>query len=84
MASYCPRANRDYEVIHHPHYDYIKGLACNYCKYINNRLEFKRSHTSGLGRYNRMRGDMVKHIFKEHKDEIEKNLAGRVKRRVEI
>lgn len=69
---YYPRADRDYEVLWTGggfHSAAIKGLGCNYCSYFNSRLGFKKSR-SGLGRYNRMRADMVKHIFKCHKDKI--------------
>ena len=52
----------------------IKSLDCMFCKFTvkARRTSKPKSSKSGLGRYNRMRGRMVKHLHKEHRGELEK------------
>lgn len=69
-------ADRDYRVVHTGHYENseIAALICQYCAFQIRRCEVAqpRSSKSGLGRYNRMRGIMVRHLHSEHRDELER------------
>jgi hypothetical protein len=50
----------------------IKALACKFCGFMvtRNWTPKPRSSRSGLGRYNRMRGKMVKHLHAEHREQL--------------
>lgn len=57
------------------HDDYdgpIKALRCKFCDFeVLKRYTGKpRSSKSGLGRYNRMRGQMVRHLHEEHREAL--------------
>lgn len=64
------RADVHYTVIEGQ--DCINGLGCNFCSFAVSRREVgrPRSSRSGLGIYNRMRGDMVKHIHANHPEVV--------------
>lgn len=69
-------ADRDYKVVRRddPYNDEILALECAYCKTfrVSKRLTPQpRTSTSGLGRYNRMRGQIVAHLHAEHRAELE-------------
>lgn len=53
----------------------IKSLDCAFCDFqiLKRRVGQPRGSTSGLGRYNRMRGAMVKHLHAEHRDKLSDN-----------
>lgn len=50
----------------------IRALFCNFCSFaVYKTLTGKpRSSKSGLGRYNRMRGEMVKHLHEQHREQL--------------
>lgn len=50
----------------------IISLDCAYCDFqIRKRsVAMPRKSKSGLGRYNRMRSYMIKHLHEEHRDEM--------------
>lgn len=50
----------------------IVGLVCRFCTFQVTRSQVgkPRSSRSGLGRYNRMRGRMVRHLHAEHREEL--------------
>lgn len=54
-------------------YGEITALQCMFCDFAveTRHIGKPRSSKSGLGRYNRMRGQMVKHLHAEHRDELE-------------
>lgn len=79
------QADRDYLVVKyerkHPRRGEIKLLACAYCDFSVWRIETPLpqrtrllggglSGRSGLGRYNRMRGRIVRHLHAEHRDKL--------------
>lgn len=51
----------------------IKGLQCKFCTfYVSKfRTPMPRGTSSGLGRYNRMRAKMVRHLHQFHREELE-------------
>ena len=51
----------------------IKSLDCMFCDFTveTRRTGKPKSSTSGLGKYNRMRGQMVAHLHEKHRDELE-------------
>lgn len=67
-------ANRDYTVQRAgaPPNE-IRALWCAYCPYtVSKRTTPKpKNSKSGLGRYNRMRGEMVRHLHAQHRAELE-------------
>lgn len=69
-------ADIHYDVVRTPehHGAEIKGLACRFCCFYvsKQRTPKPRSSTSGLGRYNRIRGKMVRHLHECHRNELEK------------
>lgn len=50
----------------------IKALQCAFCKFtvLKRQTAKPRSSKSGLGRYNRMRGIMVKHLHEKHRERL--------------
>lgn len=52
----------------------IKALRCMFCdfKILKRHTRQPKTSSSGLGRYNRMRGAMVKHLHEAHRDELGK------------
>lgn len=52
----------------------IKSLQCKFCDFeiLKRRVGQPKTSTSGLGRYNRMRGEMVRYLHEEHRDELAK------------
>lgn len=50
----------------------IKSLDCMFCDFTveTRRTGKPKSSKSGLGKYNRMRGRMVKHLHEKHRDEL--------------
>lgn len=56
----------------------IKALRCRFCDYqvLKRNTARPQSSTSGLGRYNRMRGLMVAHLHREHRASLEKTQEG--------
>ena len=67
-------AGLHYEVIRHQarHNDDIIALNCSLCDFaVYKRLTAKpHSSKSGLGRYNVMRGQIVRHLHKEHIEQL--------------
>jgi len=53
-------------------YGPIVSLDCAFCdfKVLTRHTRKPRTSKSGLGRYNRMRAAMVKHLHQEHRDEL--------------
>lgn len=51
----------------------IKELACKFCDFCVSKIgtQQPRSSKSGRGKYNRMRGIMVAHLHKYHRDRLE-------------
>ena len=48
--------------------DHIKNLYCKHCDFIVWRPLYRVGKSrSGMGKYNRMRGEMVKHLHAEHR-----------------
>jgi hypothetical protein len=68
------QADVHYEVVRRPpKYGDIVGLACKFCSFYVRKYDVpapKTSH-SGLGKYNRMRARMVKHLHEKHRDQLE-------------
>ena len=50
----------------------IKALECSFCDFrvLKRNTAKSRTSKSGLGRYNRMRAMMVKHLHDDHKDNL--------------
>lgn len=74
-------SNLDYKVIRQNDARYweeprftgdIVSLDCAYCdfKIIKRHVSQPRKSKSGLGRYNRMRSMMVKHLHQHHRDDM--------------
>ena len=59
----------------------IRSLTCAFCEFsiLKNNVAKPPTSKSGLGRYSRMRGKMVAHLHKYHREELERTdgLAGR-------
>lgn len=55
-----------------PHGD-LKSLNCAFCdfKVLKRYIRKPRTSTSGLGRYNVMRGAMIKHLHERHRDQLD-------------
>ena len=69
--------NGHYDVLRN-RYDEIIGLTCTHCVFTVSRYEYlKGTDRSGLPRYNRMRGKIVKHLHDEHLDELAATSAER-------
>lgn len=51
----------------------IRSLRCKFCDFeiLKRGVGKPRSSKSGLGRYNRMRGQMVKHLHESHCEMLE-------------
>jgi hypothetical protein len=68
------KSDEHYDVIRHLIYNHITGLKClaPECSYSVSSLMVPKpmSSKSGLGRYNRMRGRMVSHWHKVHRNLI--------------
>lgn len=60
--------NKDYGITRHPIYHKITNLYCKYCDFI----VWRPLHGSGLAKYNKMRGEMVKHLHSNHLGELGK------------
>jgi len=58
----------------------IKALKCKFCHFeVLKRYTGKpKSSKSGLGRYNRMRGQMVKHLHEKHREALTETLGQEV------
>ena len=67
-------ADEHYEVILNRRGE-IRYLKCAFCIFVISKMRTPkpRSSKSGLGRYNRMRGQMVAHLHDHHRDELEKD-----------
>lgn len=52
----------------------IVSLDCAYCDFrvLKRHIGKPKSSKSGLGRYNRMRGQMVAHLHEHHREELSK------------
>lgn len=50
----------------------IKSLRCKFCDFeiLKRSTRQPKTSTSGLGRYNRMRGVMVKHLHEKHIEDL--------------
>lgn len=67
-------ADIHYDVVRRPDWPReIKGLYCNFCQFSVSKTAtpMPRDSSSGLGRYNRMRGQMVRHLHQCHRDQLE-------------
>lgn len=67
-------ADIHYDVVRRPEWPWeIKGLYCNFCQFSVSKTATPkpRGTSSGLGRYNRMRGKMVRHLHQYHRNELE-------------
>lgn len=64
-------ADVHYEVLK-DYNDEIKALCCKFCPFsvLKCNVPKPRSSKSGRGRYNRMRGMMVRHLHAEHRDQL--------------
>ena len=50
----------------------ISNLYCHFCDFIVWRPTYNPGHSrSRLGKFNRMRGAMVKHLHAEHRDKLD-------------
>lgn len=51
----------------------VRALRCCFCPYTVSKSHTPqpRSSRSGLGRYNQMRGKMVAHLHKHHRNELQ-------------
>ena len=61
--------NNHYGITTHSIYGHITNLYCKHCDFI----VWKPHHAggkSGLTAYNKMRGEMVKHLHSEHRDKL--------------
>jgi hypothetical protein len=68
------QADIHYEVIRRPpKYGDVVGLACKFCTFYVRKSDVPQPRTSrsGLGRYNRLRARMIRHLHKEHRDKLE-------------
>lgn len=60
------RADVHYRVVQAT--DHVASLSCMWCDFfVKPRLYHKSGDRSGLGRYNRARAVMVKHLYSEHR-----------------
>jgi len=70
-------ADRDYFVNRHSDRHgcegEIRSLSCAYCVFavLKRSTPKPRTSSSGLGRYNRMRAAMVRHLHEMHRNELE-------------
>lgn len=64
-------ADEHYHVIRKNHE--IRYLRCAFCHFTisKRRTPKPRTSKSGLGRYNRMRGQIVAHLHEAHRTELE-------------
>ena len=52
----------------------VQALSCCHCEFFvwRHSVSQPRTSKSGLGRYNRMRGRMVKHLHGSHRSRLER------------
>jgi len=60
-----------YGITYHQENRRISNIYCKFCDFIVWRPRGKIGKgKSGLGKFNRMRGEMVKHLHKEHRNKL--------------
>lgn len=58
--------------VYHPPGDDIRALRCQFCTFsVRPSAYFRQGDRSGLGRYNRARAAIVKHVFSCHRASLE-------------
>jgi len=74
--------SRDYGITTRRVDGVISNLNCHFCDFIVWRPIYNPGHSrSGLGKFNRMRGAMVKHLHAEHRGKLDTAAPARADQR---